>query len=753
VPLQPRTARATVVAIVVALCVIAEWFVLRAGGSLVWPLLAAVLLTAYVALLLRSTRPGAPPRRPRLMLAALAVFAFAPIPLFGQAWVGMPMLFGGVALLLLPTRVGCAAAIVVVGIATASQWTIDPGPLLVHEVALSSAVGIVEIYGVARLAHLVTELAAARDELSALAVAQERARFARDLDELLVLSLATIRARTCALRATVHAAPESVVVAELRGVLATARRALGDLRAAARGYRAEFTDAGSLQELLPASRVQVRVDVDQASLSPATRSVLADALRAAVAGALEDNGTSAIDLRRGDGVVLLEVRGESASGAARLPDAFRALAGRAEVLGGGIAVTGSGSRWATRLSLPMDLAAPRQAGSSGAEVLDEVPRRTARFAAALVYGLLVAFALINSTMLVVAGQTGVELGVALVCVIVVVTGQMVLVERFDRVRGRWAAWAVLAGQVLVLHVPVLLFGFRIGFSGFIAGTCLLVLAPRLRWWAFAVVVVGDVLVRVGIGTEAWLLVQGAANTIIVGLVVASLTAMVRAVRELSVARFELARAAVTAERMRFARDLHDLIGLSLSAVTLKAELALRLSDSSREAVDRELAEIHEAIGVALADMQLVTEGVRDLSLDEESRSAAALLRAANVDVRMELSYGELPVEARTVLATVLREGVTNVLRHGARGRCAIRVAERDQTVSLEIVNDSPPGPVGKGSGLRNLADRVEAIGGELTAGPPSPGEFRLAVVVPVPGSPVQTVEPRDGGVLVPGPPA
>jgi signal transduction histidine kinase len=224
------------------------------------------------------------------------------------------------------------------------------------------------------------------------------------------------------------------------------------------------------------------------------------------------------------------------------------------------------------------------------------------------------------------------------------------------------------------------------------------------------------------------------GAVITGLVVYGLTWMVRTVAELRAARGQIAKAAVADERLRFARDLHDLLGLSLSAITLKCELAHRLVTADPARAREELTEILAISRLALADVRSVAGGYRDLSLAEESRSAESLLVAAEVDVRMNLHHDELPVQVGTVLATVLREGVTNVLRHSKGESCEISVEQRDGAVLLDIVNDGvteAPELSRNGSGLGNLSARVGMVGGELTAGVCPDGRFHLHARVPL----------------------
>ncbi|MBU2665054.1 hypothetical protein KOI35_16235 [Actinoplanes bogorensis] len=280
-------------------------------------------------------------------------------------------------------------------------------------------------------------------------------------------------------------------------------------------------------------------------------------------------------------------------------------------------------------------------------------------------------------------------------------------------------------QAAVVLVPMALAdGWPAGGRGLLAGSCLLVLRGAYGWAGFTVVVAVDGVWRWAQSPphlgEAVTLFTG---TIVIGLATYAMTRNARLVRDLVRMRAELAAAAVAAERVRFARDLHDLLGLGLSAIALKAELARRLPAG---AAAGELAEIAEIARNARTEIGLVTAGDRDLSLDDELRVARSTLPTADITA----DPPPLPPAVQTVLATVLREGVTNVIRHSTVRQCAIHLFEKDGVATLEIVNDGA-GTAGPGSGLRNLAERVEAAGGALTAGPHGDGMFRLRVTIPV----------------------
>ncbi|GAA3036294.1 hypothetical protein GCM10020000_12370 [Streptomyces olivoverticillatus] len=221
-----------------------------------------------------------------------------------------------------------------------------------------------------------------------------------------------------------------------------------------------------------------------------------------------------------------------------------------------------------------------------------------------------------------------------------------------------------------------------------------------------------------------------------GLVVYGLSLLSQVIRELHDTRSELARMAVAQERLRFARDLHDLLGYSLSSITLKSELIRRLIPTQPQQAVEEVAEVLTISRQSLADVRTVASGYREMSLEQEIASARSVLTAAEVDVRAEVTLHPVSSEVDTVLATVLREAVTNVLRHSRADRCVITVARADHgRVRLSVVNDGADpahrdASLDSGSGLGNLAARLQAVGGRLTFHHTDSCTFRLEAEAP-----------------------
>jgi len=199
------------------------------------------------------------------------------------------------------------------------------------------------------------------------------------------------------------------------------------------------------------------------------------------------------------------------------------------------------------------------------------------------------------------------------------------------------------------------------------------------------------------------------------------------------ARAELAALAVGRERLRVSRDLHDLVGQSLSAVSLKAELSMRLLRSDPPAARVEIESLAGVARDAQRGVRAIVRGDLAVSLRAEVDGAAALLAAAGIDAPIELDLPDLDPAVERVLAWTVREGVTNVLRHSTASVCMITGARRNGTVALTLANnlvtDKAAGD-GEGAGLVGLASRVRGLSGSITAERTAHGWFRLHVELP-----------------------
>ncbi|MFF2774400.1 sensor histidine kinase [Streptomyces sp. NPDC058052] len=303
------------------------------------------------------------------------------------------------------------------------------------------------------------------------------------------------------------------------------------------------------------------------------------------------------------------------------------------------------------------------------------------------------------------------------------------------VRPRYA-FRTLGGQVaLALALLVAPDGPYPQLVAFAAASTLIVLPARAAVpaaTALTALTAGVLLAR-GDGPGAHGTALLVLDIVVIALVfygLALLTGLVHQVRE---AREALASLAVARERRRIARDVHDLLGYGLSAIALKGELAARDPDDRR--AEGHLADAAGLAGRALADLRAIPGESAELALDTELASAREVLAAAGVTVRVSGTAGTLDAAAETLFATVLREALTNVLRHGSgAGPCTIEFGPG----SLRVTNRAdrpaaPPTPRGTapgGNGIRNLRDRAALHGAHLRAGPDPDGRgYTLALLL------------------------
>lgn len=194
---------------------------------------------------------------------------------------------------------------------------------------------------------------------------------------------------------------------------------------------------------------------------------------------------------------------------------------------------------------------------------------------------------------------------------------------------------------------------------------------------------------------------------------------------LSQARQENARLAVQEERNRMSRDLHDILGHSLTVITVKAELAGRLMESSPERARAEVADLERLSRDALADVRRAVEGYREISLSGELARAREALSAAGVQASLPSATDDVPSDLRELFAWVVREGVTNVIRHSDADHCSIAL----HAGRLAITDDGRGRTAGStdGHGLEGARERASRVGAVLTAHAVSPHGFELTV--------------------------
>ncbi|MFC7355931.1 sensor histidine kinase [Streptomyces caviscabies] len=208
------------------------------------------------------------------------------------------------------------------------------------------------------------------------------------------------------------------------------------------------------------------------------------------------------------------------------------------------------------------------------------------------------------------------------------------------------------------------------------------------------------------------------------------------------ARDMQARLAVAEERLRFGRDMHDVLGRNLSVIALKSELAVELAQRGNAAAVDQMVEVQRIARASQQEVRDVVRGYREADLPTELMGARGVLQAAGITVTVEGADGPAgigaPAAVQAALGWVVRETATNVLRHGDPRHCWIRLARTRDAVVLEVENDGAGttdplgGPDdGGGSGLAGLRERLGALGGTLSAGPAGEDLFRVTATVPL----------------------
>ena len=188
--------------------------------------------------------------------------------------------------------------------------------------------------------------------------------------------------------------------------------------------------------------------------------------------------------------------------------------------------------------------------------------------------------------------------------------------------------------------------------------------------------------------------------------------------QLEALRGGLAQKAVLDERLRVARDTHDLLGLGLSAIALKADLMNRLLGRDNAGARTEMGELARICATARADVRLVIGEARDLPLEAELEAAREVLASAGVDVRISIAASRLPMRPPRSWCPCCEKGSPNVLRHSRASHCVIEMTARAGLLRLQMSNDgsieSVTEPGRPGHGLANLTARIGAAGGRLT---------------------------------------
>ena len=202
--------------------------------------------------------------------------------------------------------------------------------------------------------------------------------------------------------------------------------------------------------------------------------------------------------------------------------------------------------------------------------------------------------------------------------------------------------------------------------------------------------------------------------------------------ELRLSHDEVRRLAASAERERIGRDLHDLLGHTLSLVAVKSELAKRLLDRDPIAAKREIAEVERVAREALAQVRSAVTGIRAAALVSELASARLLLESAGIAFEYRNTCAELPADVETCLALALREAVTNIQRHARATRAQVETTCADKRVSMRVRDDGRGGIGAHGNGLAGMRERVEAMGGALSIKSERGHGTELEITLPIP---------------------
>jgi two-component system, NarL family, sensor histidine kinase DesK len=299
----------------------------------------------------------------------------------------------------------------------------------------------------------------------------------------------------------------------------------------------------------------------------------------------------------------------------------------------------------------------------------------------------------------------------------------------------------------ILLLGVLFSPFNYGASSFFVYAASFVAfarPPRLAWGLIAAVVAT-------LAAESWLVplspyvwIPGGVFSLLIGAINFHTAEVKRSNAKLRMAQEEVERLAQTAERERIARDLHDLLGHTLSLVTLKSELAGKLIERDPERAKLEIAEVERVSREALREVRAAVAGYRSEGLQAELARGRLTLEAAGVKLEYFAAPVELDPARETVLALALREAVTNVIRHAGARTCRISIEPTEGEVRLEVKDDGRGGLASEGTGLAAMRERVEGLGGRVER--QGEGGTTLAVTLPrrtAGTQPVATLRPAE----------
>jgi two-component system, NarL family, sensor histidine kinase DesK len=299
---------------------------------------------------------------------------------------------------------------------------------------------------------------------------------------------------------------------------------------------------------------------------------------------------------------------------------------------------------------------------------------------------------------------------------------------------RFWAWYALLVALAVAELP---FARAAGFVLFVFITLLTVARLGARSAPFvAAMALAALLVPVAVGSWHVSLAKSFADVTpvaipVVAIAMAATMQVVRANQALAETRAELARLAAENERIRIARDLHDLLGHSLTAITVKAGLARRLGPTNPAGAVDQITEVEELCRQVLAEVRAAVSGYREVTLASELARGRELLRVSGIAADLPTATEVADPFHQELFGWAVREGLTNVIRHSRARSCAVRVSAS----CVEITDDGHGSDAPPGNGLSGLRERAAAAGGGVDAGPVQPAGWRLRVWVPTVGAP------------------
>ena len=255
--------------------------------------------------------------------------------------------------------------------------------------------------------------------------------------------------------------------------------------------------------------------------------------------------------------------------------------------------------------------------------------------------------------------------------------------------------------------------------------------PRTMMLSIAALLVAFALAWHAAGIPMIYMISAVIAGPVVGLFNIGMHQKIRSDAQLRLSHEEVRRLAAVAERERIGRDLHDLLGHTLSLVALKSNLASRLIDKDPAAARKEMDDVSGVAREALAQVRRAVSGIRAAGLAAELASARLLLESDGVRFSYELQEVALSAEQETVLALAVREAVTNIQRHARAGGANVSLHSADHQVSLRIDDDGRGGAIVPGNGLSGMRERIEALGGKLRVDA-MPGQgTRVEVTLPL----------------------